>query len=250
MIEMPLRTPSYRAMRSCSASRSLLAALAIVAFTGTACGDGAGTITKSDDPRSGAKSGFDTTAPAPTSEVIGGTTVPGPGATTPTTTPVPTDPGAALLDSIAAYGTALGTSTIRTLQFMIQFPETGSSYGSLQSQDPAVPTHVDQRDWRDGAVGDPAPVTLTGSGDLEANLFSLDEINWPAVAGVIPTAQAAVEGSVGPLEGSRGVTHLIAERNLPFTDQVVVRVYVDGGPRSTGGYVQYLADGTLDKVQA
>ncbi len=59
-----------------------------------------------------------------------------------------------------------------------------------------------------------------------------------------------MEGRIGPLSNSTGVTHLIAQRNLPFSGEVAVRVYVDGGDRSNGGYVQYLANGTLDRVRA
>lgn len=49
-------------------------------------------------------------------------------------------------------------------------------------------------------------------------------------------------------EGSTGVTHLIIEKNLPFDEDTVVNIYVDGGTRSQGGYVSFLADGSLEKV--
>lgn len=233
--------------------RAALTALALLAAAaaGTGCGaDDGGTITKSDDPRSGARSGFDTTTSPPTSEAIGGTTAAPEASLPPPAVDVPADPPGALLAAVAAFGTALGNPSIRTLQFMIQFPGSTASYGELQSQDPADPTHVDRRSWRDGVVGAPEPVVLAGIGELEANLFSLDEIDWNAIAPVLATAPSAVEGKVGPLENSRGITHLIAERNLPFSNEVVVRVYVDGGDRHPGGYVQFLADATLAKVQA
>lgn len=226
--------------------------LAASIVTGACGGTDNGAITKTDDPRSGGQSGFAVT----TSEPLGGTAAP-PGtdaATTPTTAAtvtVPDDDGAALQMAVAAYGAALGTPTIRTLEFIVQFPEGQASYGYLQSQDPNVPANVDQRDWRDGVVADPEPVRLTGQAtDLEANLFSLDEIDWVAISAALPTAPGQVEGKLGPLSNSKGVTHLIAQRNLPFSNDVVVRVYVDGGDRTTGGYVQYLANGTLDKIQA
>ena len=82
-------------------------------------------------------------------------------------------------------------------------------------------------------------------------LFPLDQVNWLAVAAALPGAPALVQQQLGvPLENGDGVTHLIATSDLPFSPNKVVRVYVDGGDRTTGGYVQYLADGTLDKVQA
>ena len=59
-------------------------------------------------------------------------------------------------------------------------------------------------------------------------------------------SQAKTE--IGVLEGSQGVTHLIVHKNLPFDDDTVVNIYVDGGDRSDGGYVSFHADGTLKKV--
>ena len=209
-------------------------------------------ISNSDDPRSGGKSGFDVT----TTEQLGGT-VPADDVEAEVTAPpaanaaVPEDDSEALQAAVASYGAALGTPSIRALEFIVQFPQDQAAYAFLQSQDPAVPANVDEREWRRGIVGDPEPVRLTDpTANLEPHLFSLDEIDWAAIASVLPTAPAAVEGRIGPLSNSTGVTHLIAQRNLPFSGDVVVRVYVDGGDRSTGGYVQYLANGTLDRVQA
>jgi len=225
----------------------IVATLLAATLTGGCSGGDDVKITKTTDPRSGGSSPFDATTTEPKGS---GATQPGGTGAPPTTLAVPSDPGAALQAAVAAYSAVLGTPAIRTLQFMIQFPAGSASYASLQSQDPANPANVDERDWRNGVVGDPAPVRLTGTGALEPNLFSLDEINWSAIAGVVPTAPAAVEAKVGALSNGRGVTHLIAQRDLPFSDHVVVRVYVDGGDHRLGGYVQYLADGSVDKVVA
>ena len=49
-------------------------------------------------------------------------------------------------------------------------------------------------------------------------------------------------------EGSKGITHIIIKKNLPFDSDTVVDVYVDGGTRGDGGYVMFKGDGTLKKV--
>ena len=139
---------------------------------------------------------------------------------------------------------------MRTLQLTIHFPVDSASYASLRSQDPALTANVDERAWRGGVVSDPEPVVLSGIGVLDEHLFPLDEIDWTAVAAALATAPDLVAAEVGPLENSSGVTHLIATKNLPFSADTVVRVYVDGGDRRPGGYVQYFSNGTLDKVQA
>jgi hypothetical protein len=170
--------------------------------------------------------------------------------TTSTTAPVPATPAESLLAAVTAYRQAL-PGPIRALRFTTHLPGNGVPYASLQSQDPAVPANVDERAWRNGQVGPPEPVRLTGTGTLEESLFSLDEINWDAVAAALAGAPALVEQQLGrPLDGSDGVTHIIATKDLPFSPATVVRVYVDGGDRTTGGYVELLADGSVGEVQA
>ena len=194
-----------------------------------------------------------TVAPS-TTESIDGSGGGDPADTTATTatTLVPRAPGDSLAAGVGAYAEVLGP-TIRALEYIQHFPVGDESYASLQYQVPDKPQNVDQRDWRDGKVGEPKPVQLSTSsgGTLEENLFTMSEINWAAIAAAMPGAQALVEQKLGTtFEGSDGVTHIIAKKDLPFSPNTVVRVYVDGGDRSGGGYVQHLADGTLDKVQA
>jgi hypothetical protein len=201
------------------------------------------------------KAATSTTTPttAPTGDAGGSGGATGePSRSTSTVAPaVPAAPGEALVAAVAAYRAALGTDAVQALQFTIHFPVGGTAYAALQSQDPAQPANVDERDWRDGKVGEPSPVRLTGTGTLAENLFAMSSVNWAAVADALPGAKDLVAQKLGnPLADSSGVTHVIVQKDLPFSDHTVARVYVDGGARTTGGYVQYLADGTLDKVQA
>lgn len=191
------------------------------------------------------------TAPSSTAESQGGTDG-SPDGTTPTTAAADLTPGESLLSGVDAYGQVLGP-TVRALRYTQWFPVGDTSYAELQYQVPENPGNVDERDWRNAEVSEPEPVILTLSpgATLEENLFTMSEINWPAVASAMPGAPDLVAQKLGTtLENSDGVTHIIATKDLPFSSNTVVRVYVDGGDRTMGGYVQYFADGTLDKVQA
>ncbi|UDY34592.1 hypothetical protein [Dermatobacter hominis] len=190
-----------------------------------------------------------TTTTPPATEVPAGPGNGEPSATTAPSTTAPTDPGAALLAAVDALRASAGPG--RALRFTTHFPVGGAAYASLQSQDPANPADIDERDWRDGRISQPEPVRLSPADDLAAELFDMGAIDWPAVAAALPAAPGLVSQQLGrPLDGSDGVTHLIVESGRPFTDGTVVRVYVDGGDRTTGGYVQLRPDGTLDKVMA
>jgi hypothetical protein len=214
--------------------------------TPIACG---GDESSTDRFEAAAKDAQASTVPPSTSEDVGGQP---PTEETTTTLASGLPAGESLLKGIDAYAAELGP-TIRALQYTQHFPVGSASYASLQSQDPSKPANVDERDWRDGKMGDPQPVQLTiaPGASLEENLFTMSEINWPAIAAAMPGAPALVEQKLATaLENSDGVTHIIAEKDLPFTSNTVVRVYVDGGDRTSGGYVEYLADGTVAEVQA
>lgn len=90
-------------------------------------------------------------------------------------------------------------------------------------------------------VGAAAPVTLTGDGDLEANLFSLADIDVTQ----IPRMVAEAPGLTAVEEPQ--VTHIIIERSVFHEGfPVTFKVYVNG-PRG-GGYVEYDHAGTLIQV--
>jgi hypothetical protein len=226
----------------------LWAAAAATAATPIACGSDE---TSTDRFESAAKEAEASTVPPSTSEDVGGEDQP-PAEETTTSVQGELPAGEALLAGVDAYARELGPA-IRALQYTQHFPVGSGSYASMQYQVPDSPQNVDERDWRDGRLGDPQPVRLTiaPGATLEENLFAFSEINWPAIAAAMPGAPALVEQKLAtPLENSDGVTHIIAEKDLPFTSNTVVRVYVDGGDRTNGGYVEYLADGTVAEVQA
>lgn len=155
----------------------------------------------------------------------------------PTTVPVaPTNlfTGTQAADVIAQIAAARGAAPLRILQALI-YPE----YAFAQVQDPSIPVNVDEYSWR-GTLGTPAPVTLMGDGDLEANLFSDTEVNWAAIPVLVDTALAQIA-----IEGAE-VTHISIQRNLPFTDTVQIRVFVNGTRGS--GYLDADAQGNVIAV--
>ncbi|MCC6184128.1 MAG: hypothetical protein IT194_05635 [Microthrixaceae bacterium] len=181
-----------------------------------------------------------------------GTALPGstafPGDTTSTTVATVPAPEA-LLAAIDAFRTGLGTT--KAVELTVHFPVGSGPYASLSYQLPDRPAAVDRRDWRDGRVGEASPVKLTGSDDVAARVWDLGSVDWNAIAAAVPRATGLVETQVGgPLEGSTGVTHLIAADGAPFFDGTVIRVYVDGGTRHTGGYVALRPDGGVARVVA
>lgn len=133
-----------------------------------------------------------------------------------------------VVDEIAV---ARGGDQLRVLKMVI-YPE----YVIGDVQDPAIPENVDQYLWRGGLEG-PDPVRLLGVDDLEAALYSADEMDWSVIAPVVAGAPAAVQIPDGE------VTHVIVERPLPFSADVRMRVFVVGERDS--GFVDADATGAV-----
>jgi hypothetical protein len=138
-------------------------------------------------------------------------------------------------DMIAEVAAARGADPLRILRTAI-YP----TYSFTQVQDPTIPENVDEYGWRDGLLGEPAPVRLVGGGDLEANLFSDTDVRWKVIPDLVAGALDVTEIADGE------VTHVIVQRNLPFSDQVVIRVYVNS-PRQSG-FIETDAQGNVIRV--
>jgi hypothetical protein len=162
----------------------------------------------------------------------------------PATPETPETPAAAsLFDPAAApaligtYEAAIGASPAKLLE-IVMYPD----YAFASAQSPTNAAHVDEYPYRNGVVGASSPVQLIGDGDLEANLFATNEVDWSFINRAVteaPSLMPAVE------EGA--VTHVIVARSVFRPDfSVTVRVYVSG-PRG-GGYVEYTATGELIQV--
>ncbi|MEQ1703156.1 MAG: hypothetical protein ABMA25_23875 [Ilumatobacteraceae bacterium] len=112
-------------------------------------------------------------------------------------------------------------------------------YAIATAQNPALPDHFDRFTWRTGGLdaGTPEPNNAEGA----TLAFTIDQLNWTALATAITGAVAAS----GVEQGT--ISHVTVERDIfGDTPELVARIYVTG-PRSSG-YVQVAADGTMVKV--
>jgi hypothetical protein len=97
----------------------------------------------------------------------------------------------------------------------------------LQAEDGRTPGGVVEYHYRDGKVGEPEHAALRGKGQLEDNLFELAEVQ---LEGLPALTRAALEH----VDAESGVVELVlVRRNLPESDDVRVRVYVQS-PRQSG----------------
>ncbi len=176
-----------------------------------------------------------TVPPADPADPAPGATTPAPEPTAPpATVPVAIEPfvGDGAAQVVAAFADARGADPLRALQIVL-YPE----YAIASVQDPSIPANVDRYLWRNGSIGVPDPVRLVGDGDLEAALYSVDEVNWSAIPALVAGARDAVAIPGGE------VSHLIVHRPLPFSTDIQIRVFVTSDRDS--GYVDASADGAI-----
>lgn len=144
-------------------------------------------------------------------------------------------------DFAAVFEQLLGESGNPTQILEVSvYPE----YAFLAYRDPAHPGNIDERDWRDGEVGEAKPNLIDDRVDesTEPSLFDPSELDSSLIPQLVADAPRHYDL---PTE----VSHIIVDRFLPFDDRVLIRVYAtptDG--RSGGGYVSYDTSGTLVKV--
>lgn len=97
----------------------------------------------------------------------------------------------------------------------------------LQAEDPTHEGRVLQWEYTRAGVRGPIEVELRGNGDLKENLYSLDGVYLKA----IPRLTSIAVSHVDPQDGR--VTSIVIRRNLPFTQDVRFRVFVNS-PRKNG----------------
>ena len=113
----------------------------------------------------------------------------------------------------------------------------GYSFGT--AQDPIKPDHIDRYMLQSGTLEAPDP--QTNDPDAPNKVFTIDAVDWTAIAALAADAPrvAAVE------EGE--VSHIIIDRDI-FTDvhDIVVRIYLTG-PRGSA-FIEATADGTVLRI--
>ena len=153
-------------------------------------------------------------------------------------------PGAAT-KAIAAIEQDVGASPARVREVLV-YPE----FLDAEAQDPALPDHLDEYTYRDGEVGPPEAVLLSGpQEEVEAALFPTSAVDWDDLPKIVKRVeQAARTAKPTPIEDAR-VNYVIANRSSDSADdgRVELAVYI-GGPRRNG-YAQLTATGEIVELR-
>jgi hypothetical protein len=140
--------------------------------------------------------------------------------------------GPAALSAMEAVAAEVGGDPFQAIEVVL-YPE----YVITQVQDPTEPTFIDRVVWRNQSVASRDPVQVPSTTDLAALRFTLADVNWDAIDGLVEAALVQTEVVDGQ------VSHIIIQRPLPFAADVRFRVFVVG-PR-TSGYLDAAADGNI-----
>jgi hypothetical protein len=96
----------------------------------------------------------------------------------------------------------------------------------VQAEDTSNPGSVIERHFRDGKAADVEHATLRGKGSLSDNLFRLSDVNLDAIPELTRLAVQRIDAESGSAD------FVLVRRNLPETDDVRLRVYVES-PRQS-----------------
>lgn len=118
---------------------------------------------------------------------------------------------------------------------IVLYPE----YAFAVAQDPTRPERLDRYQWQDGSVGAPSP--QTNDPDAASKVFTIDAVQWDAIAALAAEAPRLAEVEEG------AVTHVYVTRDV-FTEvhEVVVRIYISG-PRGNA-FIEAAPDGTIIRI--
>ena len=184
------------------------------------------------------------TATVPADSVVVAPTTIDPAATTVPAVTVPPTPTTLIPGGASSFFEGNAARTVMD-QFEANFAGSPTHYDEVDlfpdhaiafAQDPANPGQLTGAEWSNGQLS-PGTVT-TDPRDFTAELFTKADVNWDAVAGLVPTAPTLL----GITDGK--VSHIIVQRT-PFdpANPLSFAVYVEGA--SANGYVLAGADGTV-----
>lgn len=139
-------------------------------------------------------------------------------------------PGAAM-KAIDAIEQQVGASPAKVREVLV-YPE----FLDAEAQDPALPDHLDEYTYRDGEVGPPEAVLLSGpQAEVDAALFPTTAVDWDALPTIVKRVEkAARNAKPTPIEDAR-VNYVIVNRSsdTALDARVELAVYI-GGPRRNG----------------
>jgi hypothetical protein len=143
--------------------------------------------------------------------------------------------------AIAAIEKQVGAAPAQTTQILL-YPE----YMDVKAQDPAIPEHIDEYEWRDGSVSGPEPVHLSGpQEETDASLFPTSVVRWRDLPTIVSNVETrARHARPTRIEDARA-SYVIVERSTSSADdgRVEISIYLDGPRRS--GRAELTASGDI-----
>jgi hypothetical protein len=144
-------------------------------------------------------------------------------------------------EAIAAIDKEVGAAPAQSTEILL-YPE----YMDVKAQDPAIPEHIDEYEWRDGSVSGPEPVHLSGpQEDTDASLFPTSVVRWRDLPAIVRKVEArARHARPTRIEDARA-SYVIVERSTSSADdgRVEMSIYLDGPRRS--GRAELTASGDI-----
>ena len=147
--------------------------------------------------------------------------------------------GDGLAEAIAELDEAVGGDPSRFSDVSI-YPE----YAIVAAQDPEAPDHIDRYIWRDGDVGEPEPVHLSGpQEEVDLQLFPETNVPWDQIPGWVERAEEATATNEPIAIEEPAASYVLVRRSYSDDRPIVVSVYITGPRRS--GYVEFDTAGEI-----
>jgi hypothetical protein len=121
----------------------------------------------------------------------------------------------------------------------VRYVNVYDTYVILEAQDPAKPENIDRYTFRNGRLEPFEPVNVSGQtqADIDADLFTITEVNWAAIPDLGRTLRTQTQ-----LEGG-DVALASVKRNPPFQAEVRISMYMIGTRRNAS--LDATADGSV-----
>lgn len=150
------------------------------------------------------------------------------------------EPGAARR-AVVAIEKKVGASPARVRDVLI-YPQ----FFEVEAQDPQIPEHLDEYEYRDGQVGAPEPVHLTGpQEEVEASLFPTTGVDWRTIPEMVRQVERAARRATPiRIEEAKADYVIVRRSTVPDDDgRVQLLIYLSGPRRS--GRAELTANGEI-----
>jgi hypothetical protein len=143
--------------------------------------------------------------------------------------------------AIAAIERQLGAAPARAREILI-YPE----YMDVEAQDPKIPEHIDEYEWRGDSVSGPEPVHLSGpQEEVDASLFPTTAVQWRDIPDIVREVETRARHARPTRIEDAAASYLIVDRSTSSEDdgRVEISIYLNGPRRS--GNAELTASGEI-----